>query len=112
MKKIEAIIKPFKLDEVKHALAEAGIDGFSISELKGFGRQHRHTETFRGCQYPVEFLPKIKIELVLQDHRLDAALSAIRHAVNATRLDDEKLFVSDIEDVLRAPTPEMAAHAA
>jgi nitrogen regulatory protein PII len=112
MKKIEAIIKPFKLEATRQALGEAGIDSMTVSEVRGLGRQNRHTEVFRGAEYPVEFLHKIKIELVLADHRLEGALTAIRTAMHASSLDDDKVFVSNIEDALRAPAPEMAAHAA
>jgi nitrogen regulatory protein P-II 1 len=102
MKKIEAIIKPFKLEEVKDALNQAGIDGMTISEVKGLGRQNRHTEIYRGSVSSVDFLPKIKIEMVLPDNRLDKAVAAIMKGVNPSAPGDDKILVSNIEDLLPA----------
>jgi nitrogen regulatory protein P-II 1 len=98
MKKIEAIIKPFRLEDVKDALGEAGVEGMTISEVRGFGRQNLHTEIYRGSEYVVDFLPKIKIELVLPDNRLDGAVAAIRRGAKSSRKSDDKLFVSNIEE--------------
>jgi nitrogen regulatory protein P-II 1 len=100
MKKIEAIIKPFRLDDVKTALSEAGIDGMTISEVRGSGRQNTHTEMYRGSEYVVDFLPKIKIELILADDRLKQAIAAIIKGSQATRKSDETVFVSNIENAL------------
>src|SRR5215475_6536119 len=101
MKKIEAIIKPFKLEEVKEALAGIGVSGMTITEVKGFGRQKGHTEIYRGSEYTVDFLPKIKIELVLADNRLDAAVSAIVKSAKTGKIGDGKVFVSKIDDAVR-----------
>jgi nitrogen regulatory protein P-II 1 len=106
MKKIEAIIKPFKLEEVKDALGEIGIEGMTITEVKGFGRQKGHTEIYRGSEYTVDFLPKIKIELVIADTRLEAAVSAIVKAAKTGKIGDGKVFVSDVEDAVRIRTEE------
>ena len=106
MKKIEAIIKPFKLEEVKDALGEAGIEGMTVSEVKGFGRQKGHTEIYRGSEYTVDFLPKIKVELVLPDEHVDAALKAIVGAAKTGKIGDGKIFVSTIEDAIRIRTGE------
>jgi len=106
MKKVEAIIKPFKLEEVKDALGEIGIEGMTITEVKGFGRQKGHTEIYRGSEYTVDFLPKIKLELVLPDSRLDAALAAIVKAAKTGKIGDGKVFVSNIEDAVRIRTDE------
>jgi nitrogen regulatory protein P-II 1 len=106
MKKIEAIIKPFKLEEVKDALGEAGIEGMTVSEVKGFGRQKGHTEIYRGSEYTVDFLPKIKIELVLPDDRVDAAVKAIVTAAKTGKIGDGKIFVSAIDDAVRIRTGE------
>ncbi|MCC7374973.1 MAG: P-II family nitrogen regulator [Verrucomicrobiales bacterium] len=106
MKKIEAIIKPFKLEEVKDALGEAGIEGMTVSEVKGFGRQKGHTEIYRGSEYTVDFLPKIKIELVLPDDRVDQAVKAIVGAAKTGKIGDGKIFVSTIEDAVRIRTGE------
>jgi nitrogen regulatory protein PII len=106
MKKIEAIIKPFKLEEVKDALAEIGIEGMTVSEVKGFGRQKGHTEIYRGSEYTVDFLPKIKIELVIADGQKDAAVSAIIKAAKTGKIGDGKVFVSSVEDVIRIRTEE------
>jgi nitrogen regulatory protein P-II 1 len=106
MKKIEAIIKPFKLDEVKEALQEAGIQGLSVIEVKGFGRQKGHTELYRGAEYVVDFLPKVKIELVLSDNMVDAAIEAITSAARTDKIGDGKIFVSHIEQAIRIRTGE------
>ena len=106
MKKIEAIIKPFKLDEVKEALQEAGIQGLSVTEVKGFGRQKGHTELYRGAEYVVDFLPKVKIELVLTDSMVDTAIEAIVAAARTDKIGDGKIFVSSIEQAIRIRTGE------
>ena len=106
MKKIEAIIKPFKLEEVKDALAEIGIEGMTVSEVKGFGRQKGHTEIYRGSEYIVDFLPKIKVEVVLADGQLDAATSAIVKAAKTGKIGDGKIFVSNVEEAVRIRTEE------
>ncbi|PJN95134.1 transcriptional regulator [Amaricoccus sp. HAR-UPW-R2A-40] len=106
MKKIEAIIKPFKLDEVKEALQEIGIQGLSVTEAKGFGRQKGHTELYRGAEYVVDFLPKVKIEVVLADEQVDAALEAIISAAKTGKIGDGKIFVSPVEQAIRIRTGE------
>jgi nitrogen regulatory protein P-II 1 len=106
MKKIEAIIKPFKLDEVKQRLTSAGITGMTISEVKGFGRQKGHTELYRGAEYTVDFLPKVKIEVVLGDESVEGAIEAIRKAAQTGRIGDGKIFVSNVEEVVRIRTGE------
>ena len=106
MKKIEAVIKPFKLDEVKEALQELGLQGMTVIEAKGYGRQKGHTELYRGAEYVVDFLPKIKVEVVLPDDQLEAALEAIVGAARTGRIGDGKIFVSEILDVLRIRTGE------
>jgi nitrogen regulatory protein PII len=106
MKKIEAIIKPFKLDDVKAALHDIGIEGMTVSEVKGFGRQKGHTEIYRGSEYTVDFLPKIKIELVLANEQKDAAVAAILKAARTGKIGDGKIFVSTIEDAVRIRTDE------
>ena len=106
MKKIEAVIKPFKLDEVKEALQELGVQGLTVTEAKGYGRQKGHTELYRGAEYVVDFLPKIKIELVVSDDQLEGALNAIQTAARTGRIGDGKIFVSDILDVIRIRTGE------
>jgi nitrogen regulatory protein P-II 1 len=106
MKKIEAIIKPFKLDEVKEALQEIGIQGLSVTEVKGFGRQKGHTELYRGAEYVVDFLPKVKIEVVLTDDLLDAAIEAIIDAAKTDKIGDGKIFVYDIAQAIRIRTGE------
>ena len=111
MKKLEAIIKPFKLDEVKDALHEVGIQGITISEAKGFGRQKGHTELYRGAEYVVDFLPKVKIEVVLEDSLVEAAVEAILNAAATGRIGDGKIFISPIEDVIRIRTAERGANA-
>jgi nitrogen regulatory protein P-II 1 len=106
MKKIEAIIKPFKLDEVKEALQEIGIQGLSVIEVKGFGRQKGHTELYRGAEYVVDFLPKVKIEVVLSDNQLDEATNAIIEAAKTDKIGDGKIFVSNVEQAIRIRTGE------
>jgi nitrogen regulatory protein P-II 1 len=106
MKKIEAIIKPFKLDEVKDALQEAGIQGITVVEAKGFGRQKGHTELYRGAEYVVDFLPKVKLEVVVADDLLDGAIEAIKTAAETGRIGDGKIFVSDIGQAIRIRTGE------
>jgi nitrogen regulatory protein P-II 1 len=106
MKKIEAIIKPFKLDEVKDALHEVGIQGITVTEAKGFGRQKGHTELYRGAEYVVDFLPKMKIEVVLDDALVERAIEAIRQAAATGRIGDGKIFVINIEEVVRIRTGE------
>ncbi|MEL6202354.1 MAG: P-II family nitrogen regulator [Pseudomonadota bacterium] len=111
MKKIEAVIKPFKLDEVKEALQEVGLQGITVTEAKGFGRQKGHTELYRGAEYVVDFLPKVKIEIVVTDDTVDAAMDAIREAAQTGRIGDGKIFVSAIENVVRIRTGETGADA-
>lgn len=106
MKKIEAIIKPFKLDEVKEALQEIGLQGITVIEAKGFGRQKGHTELYRGAEYVVDFLPKVKIEVVLSDDMLDKAVEAIQKAAKTGRIGDGKIFISSVEDAIRIRTGE------
>ena len=107
MKKIEAIIKPFKLDDVKEALVEAGIEGMTISEVKGYGRQQGHSELYRGAEYVVEFIPKVKIELVVSnDEYADKAIEAIKDAAKTGKIGDGKIFVSDISKTIRIRTDE------
>ena len=106
MKKIEAIIKPFKLEEVKDALSEIGIEGMTVSEVKGFGRQKGHTEIYRGSEYTVDFLPKVKIETVVADSQKDAAVAAIVKAAKTGKIGDGKVFVSAIEEAIRIRTDE------
>ena len=106
MKKIEAIIKPFKLEEVKDALSEIGIEGMTVSEVKGFGRQKGHTEIYRGSEYTVDFLPKIKIELVIADSQKDAAIAAIIKSAKTGKIGDGKVFVSTVEESVRIRTEE------
>jgi nitrogen regulatory protein P-II 1 len=106
MKKIEAVIKPFKLDEVKEALHEVGVKGLTVTEAKGFGRQKGHTELYRGAEYVVDFLPKVKIEVVVEDGMVERAVEAILHAAQTGRIGDGKIFVSTINEVLRIRTGE------
>jgi nitrogen regulatory protein P-II 1 len=106
MKKIEAIIKPFKLEEVKDALGELSIEGMTVSEVKGFGRQKGHTEIYRGSEYTVDFLPKIKIELVLADNQVEAAIGAIVKSAKTGKIGDGKVFVSSVEQAVRIRTDE------
>ena len=111
MKKIEAIIKPFKLEEVKEALNELGLKGLTVTEVKGFGRQKGHTELYRGAEYVVDFLPKVKIEVVLEDALVDRAVEAIQNAANTGRIGDGKIFVIPIEEVIRIRTGERGSDA-
>ena len=106
MKKIKAIIKPFKLDEVKEALHEVGLQGITVIEAKGFGRQKGHTELYRGAEYVVDFLPKVKIELVILDDMLERAVEAIQQAAYTGRIGDGKIFISSIEEAIRVRTGE------
>ena len=111
MKKIEAIIKPFKLDEVKDKLNELGVQGITVTEVKGFGRQKGHTELYRGAEYVVDFLPKVKIEIVLDDDQVDAAIEAIVSAAKTEKIGDGKIFVSPIEQTIRIRTGETGSDA-
>ena len=111
MKKLEAIIKPFKLEEVKEALAELGIEGMTVTEVKGFGRQKGHTEIYRGSEYTVDFLPKIKIEVVIGDDQLDQAVAAIIKSAKTGKIGDGKVFVSSIEEAIRIRTEEKGEQA-
>lgn len=106
MKKIEAIIKPFKLEEVKDALAEVGIEGMTVVEVKGFGRQKGHTEIYRGSEYTVDFLPKIKLEVVVADALVEAAVNAIVRSAKTGKIGDGKVFVSNVEEAVRIRTEE------
>ena len=106
MKKIEAVIKPFKLDEVREALSEIGVNGLTVTEVKGFGRQKGHTELYRGAEYVVDFLPKIKIELVVADDMVEPAMDAIIKAAHTGKIGDGKIFVTNVEQVLRIRTGE------
>ncbi len=106
MKKIEAIIKPFKLDEVKEALHDVGVKGLTVTEAKGFGRQKGHTELYRGAEYVVDFLPKVKIEVVLEDGQVERAVEAIQQAAHTGRIGDGKIFVCAVEQALRIRTGE------
>jgi len=106
MKKIEAIIKPFKLEEVKDALSELGIEGMTVTEVKGFGRQKGHTEIYRGSEYTVDFLPKIKLEIVAADERVDSAIAAIVKGAKTGKIGDGKVFVSTIDEAIRIRTDE------
>lgn len=106
MKKIEAVIKPFKLDEVKEALQDMGVQGMTVLEAKGYGRQKGHTELYRGAEYVVDFLPKIKVEVVVEDSQLEPALEAITRAARTGRIGDGKIFVSEIAEVIRIRTGE------
>jgi nitrogen regulatory protein P-II 1 len=106
MKKIEAIIKPFKLDEVREALSEIGVTGLTVTEVKGFGRQKGHTELYRGAEYVVDFLPKVRIDLVVADSMLDAALDAIVKSARTGKIGDGKIFVTNVEQVVRIRTGE------
>jgi nitrogen regulatory protein P-II 1 len=111
MKKIEAIVKPFKLDEVKEALTKVGIQGMTVEEVKGFGRQKGHTEIYRGSEYTVDFLPKIKIEVVLADSQITAAVDAVIKAAKTGKIGDGKVFVSSIENAIRIRTEETGEQA-
>ncbi|MDR3498045.1 MAG: P-II family nitrogen regulator [Parvibaculum sp.] len=111
MKKIEAIIKPFKLDEVKEALQEVGLQGITVTEAKGFGRQKGHTELYRGAEYVVDFLPKVKIEVVLDDGMVAKAVEAIQAAARTGRIGDGKIFISTVEEAIRIRTGETGVEA-
>ncbi|WP_110669469.1 P-II family nitrogen regulator [Salinicola halophilus] len=111
MKLITAIIKPFKLDDVREALADNGVQGITVTEVKGFGRQKGHTELYRGAEYVVDFLPKVKIEVAVAEERVDGVLDAIRNAANSGKIGDGKLFVTPLEDVIRIRTGERGADA-
>ncbi len=111
MKKIEAIIKPFKLDEVKEALHEIGLHGITVTEVKGFGRQKGHTELYRGAEYVVDFIPKVKIEIVLDDNLLEKVVEAIVQAARTGRIGDGKIFISDIGEAIRIRTGETGSEA-
>ncbi|MBI4968639.1 MAG: P-II family nitrogen regulator [Rhodospirillales bacterium] len=106
MKKIEAIIKPFKLDEVKEALQEIGLQGITVTEAKGFGRQKGHTELYRGAEYVVDFLPKVKLELVIQDNLVERAVEVIQQAARTGKIGDGKIFISTVEEAIRIRTGE------
>jgi nitrogen regulatory protein P-II 1 len=111
MKKIEAIIRPFKLDEVKEALVEEGIRGLTISEVRGYGRQKGHTETYRGSEYRIEFIPKIKIEVVVEDSKTEKVIEAILRTAKTGQVGDGKIFIYDIKDVIRIRTEESGQEA-
>jgi nitrogen regulatory protein P-II 1 len=111
MKKVEAIIKPFKLDEVKEALHEIGIQGITVTEAKGFGRQKGHTELYRGAEYVVDFLPKVKVEIVMEDGLVSRAVEAIQSAAHTGRIGDGKIFVSTVDEIIRIRTGETGAEA-
>ncbi len=111
MKKIEAIVKPFKLEEVKDALSGVGIEGMTVTEVKGFGRQKGHTEIYRGSEYTVDFLPKLKLEVVVADSDVDSAVEAIVKAAKTGKIGDGKVFVSNVEEAIRIRTEEKGEHA-
>ena len=111
MKKIEAIIKPFKLEEVKEALAEVGVQGMTVTEVKGFGRQKGHTEIYRGSEYTVDFLPKVKIEIVVDDAQAGGVAEAIVKSTNTSKIDDSKMFISSVEEAIRIRTGETGSSA-
>jgi len=111
MKKIEAIIKPFKLEEVKEALAEVGVQGMTVTEVKGFGRQKGHTEIYRGSEYTVDFLPKVKIEVVVDDDQADGVAEAIVKSANTGKIGDGKVFISSVEEAIRIRTGETGSSA-
>ena len=111
MKKIEAIIRPFKLDEVKEALVEEGIRGLTITEVRGYGRQKGHTETYRGSEYRIEFVPKIKIEIVVNDDKVDAVVDAVLRSAKTGQVGDGKIFISEIGEVIRIRTEESGSDA-
>jgi nitrogen regulatory protein P-II 1 len=111
MKKVEAVIKPFKLDDVKEALQEVGVQGMTVIEAKGYGRQKGHTELYRGAEYVIDFLPKVKIEVVVADDQLDRVVEAITTAARSGRIGDGKIFVSDVADVVRIRTGERGPQA-
>jgi nitrogen regulatory protein PII len=111
MKKIEAIIRPFKLDDVKEALLEEGVRGLTISEVRGYGRQKGHTETYRGSEYRIEFVPKMKIEVVVEDSKVEKVVDAISKTAKTGQVGDGKIFISKVEDVIRIRTDESGKHA-
>jgi nitrogen regulatory protein P-II 1 len=111
LKKIEAIIRPFKLEDVKEAIAEEGVHGLTISEVRGYGRQKGHTETYRGSEYQIEFVPKIKVEIVVKSSILDRVVDAILKAAKTGQVGDGKIFISDITEVIRIRTEEAGEHA-
>ena len=111
MKKIEAIIKPFKLDEVKESLQEVGIQGITVLEAKGFGRQKGHTELYRGAEYVIDFLPKVKLEVVLEDNNVERAVEALKTAAETGRIGDGKIFISTVTEVIRIRTGEIGSDA-
>ena len=111
MKKIEAIVKPFKLDEVREALSEVGVTGLTVTEVKGFGRQKGHTELYRGAEYVVDFLPKVKIEVVIDDAMVERSVEAIRRAAGTGKIGDGKIFVTPVEQALRIRTGETGSNA-
>jgi len=111
MKKVEAIIKPFKLDDVKEALSEIGIYGMTVTEVNGYGRQKGHKEIYRGAEYVVDFVPKIKVEIVVSDERVDEAIETVRNAANSGKIGDGKIFISNIEQVVRVRTGETGTEA-
>lgn len=111
MKLVTAIIKPFKLDDVREALSELGVQGLTVTEVKGFGRQKGHTELYRGAEYVVDFLPKLKIEIVIGDDRVDAVIEAITKVANTGKIGDGKIFISNIEQVIRIRTGETGEEA-
>ena len=111
MKKIEAVIKPFKLDEVKESLHDVGVTGITVVEAKGFGRQKGHTELYRGAEYVVDFVPKVKLEIVVDDDTVESAVEAIQHAARTGRIGDGKIFVSPVENVIRIRTGETGVDA-
>lgn len=111
MKLVTAILKPFKLDDVREALSEAGISGITVTEVKGFGRQKGHTELYRGAEYVVDFLPKIKLEIAVSDEQLETALDAIANTANTGKIGDGKIFVTDLEQAIRIRTGETGSDA-
>ncbi len=111
MKKIEAIIKPFKLDDVRQALSEIGVTGMTAIEVKGFGRQKGHTELYRGAEYVIDFLPKVKLDVIVSEDRVDACIEAISHAARTGKIGDGKIFVSNVEEVVRIRTGEKGVDA-
>jgi len=111
MKKVEAVIRPFKLDEVKEALVEEGVRGLTITEVRGYGRQKGHTETYRGSEYRIEFVPKIKVEVVIEDSQLEKVIDAVLRTAKTGQVGDGKIFISDVSDVIRIRTEESGATA-
>ena len=111
MKKVEAIIKPFKLEDVKEALSELGIEGMTVTEVKGFGRQRGHTEIYRGSEYTIDFIPKVKIEIVTDDNRVEEIIEAIVKAANTSKIGDGKIFISPVEQAIRIRTGETGSAA-